>query len=1180
MSTPQPPTSPAPPVPPGPARPSGFFAGLVRRPVTLFVLFVTLIVVGVIANERIPLQMMPDGMKSQSMRVWVMHPGSSAQENAENVARPLESELRTIAGVTDIESWSSQDSCSLRVRFGSEQDSDVIKAEVRDRIERTRPQLPDSVDRIRIFSWNQSELPLMWLAILANDESERTDYLMDAVIQRRLDAVDGVGQAQIFGMLDDSVRILLDEDRVRAANLDIGELIGRLGADNFALPMGEVEDGGKLVLLRSDMRFGQLDQIERYPIGDGLVIGDVGRVIKAKSVRDDLSRINGRYAYWAVVRREGQANVVATCRRIEEAFDELKADPRLAGEFDFLVVFNQGTFIENSLGQLEETALWGGGLALLILFLFLRRVRLTLCVGLAIPTSVLLTIAWTYFAGGTFNVLTMTGITFALGMLVDNSVVVIENISRLRDQGLGRTEATVAGMRDVGLAVTLATLTTIVVFLPMIFMTTNPDMRVIFGELGTPLCLSLSFSLIVALFFLPVVAARVVGPRARPMELVGRVTGPIARIPARLVGLVLGGLRLATFGLVRAVHAVARVVLPVVGALRWPLAAGLVALAVWRLPQLGPSAIGRELEELGAAPTGHALAGAAVFQLGALCAVALLILVVYVRRWRAAVRQAPTRPASWIPAGDSIVDYIVAGNRVLLGWTLRHRFWAAVIAIAAYQSVMIPKSDMEVAAFGQEESTNYIEMDVELQADFTLAEASDEFARYEAFFAGKKGVYGFANLSAQFAETGGELGLWWEEPAGAEHMEWVRKDIRTTLPRWPAHAARIAGDAEDSRSKTLVVFRLHGPDPDELEALGREAMERLRGVSGLTELSSSLEQAPEQLRLVFDQELANRMGVTANVALQNISWALRGFSLPRYQEEGREIPMVLEYDEEEVAGLDTLRDLAIWTGLSTVPLSSVAEFEFERGSRTIHRRNGQTSFTIIGRVTNPAQQEEVSAAGYAALASLDLPRGYAVGDEDLVGRRQEEELEELKYAGILSIVLVYVVMGILFESFMLPFAIIMTIPFAEVGAWWTLYLTGTQMDSVGWIGIVILVGVVVNNGIILIDRIHRLRADHDRDSAVLEGSATRVRPILLTALTTIFGLLPMAIAEPSGEGIDYRALATCVAGGLGVSTLFTLWVVPLAYTLFDDLAQTVTSRLGWALASRRARRDAREVRTA
>jgi len=254
-----------------------------------------------------------------------------------------------------------------------------------------------------------------------------------------------------------------------------------------------------------------------------------------------------------------------------------------------------------------------------------------------------------------------------------------------------------------------------------------------------------------------------------------------------------------------------------------------------------------------------------------------------------------------------------------------------------------------------------------------------------------------------------------------------------------------------------------------------------------------------------------------------------------------------------------------------VPLASFAELEFGHGSRSIHRRNGQTSFTIQARVDDPLRQKERSEEGYRALAALELPRGYSIGEEDLIGIRQEEELGELRSALLLSVVLVFLLMGILFESFLLPVSVLATIPFAVVGALWTLYLTGTTMDSVGWIGIIILVGVVVNNGIVLIDRIHSLRAAGpdgpglERSAAVVEGCGNRVRPVLMTALTTVIGLLPMALSEPSGEGIDYRALATCVAGGLTASTFFTLWVVPLAYTLLDDLSTALRARTRWAL---------------
>ena len=534
--------------------------------------------------------------------------------------------------------------------------------------------------------------------------------------------------------------------------------------------------------------------------------------------------------------------------------------------------------------------------------------------------------------------------------------------------------------------------------------------------------------------------------------------------------------------------------------------------------------------------------------------------------WRRRLWAAPERPEHYVPRANTLLELATEGNRRLVSWSLDHRFKASAAAFVAAMSVGIPMKLMEVAAFGQDEQNNNVELSIDLNSDFSLAEASGELARYEDFFEARQEDYGFGNIATMFDQDDGDVTLWWDEAQDPDHLEYVKRDIRENLPKFPGHAYRLGGEEdEDSLVRTQVVFRLTGPDPDELERLGEVAVERLQSVRGLSDLKTSREAAPEQVRLVFDPELSDQLGVTANVALQNISWALRGWSLPRYHEEGREIPLILEYDEEEVAGLDTLRDMSIWTGQSVVPLSSVAEFEFARGSRTIRRRNGKTTFTIVGRVDDPTQQEAVSTAGYAALSSMDLPRGYAFGDEDLAFRRQEMEMDEIKNALWLSLVLVFLLMAILFESLLLPFSVLFTVPFAVVGALWTLYLTGTVMDSVGWIGIIILVGVVVNNGIVLIDRIHRLRADLPRKEAVLEGCVTRVRPIVMTAMTTVFGLLPMVFSRPSGESIDYRALATCVAGGLAISTFFTLWVVPLAYTLFDDLSRSMLVQGRWAL---------------
>lgn len=1148
------------------ARLSGFFGTAVRRPVTLLVLFVTLIVVGLISYSRIPLELIPGGLTEPELSVYVMHPGSSAEENVAKVVRPLEEQIRTLAGVREVSSWSDDDSVWIGVTFQNDQDMDLAKAELRDRVERARPLLPETVQRVFVWARSNTDLPLAFHALLHPGDSDETDFLVDTVVKRHIEAIDGVSSVDIDGMLDDSVRILLDEERVKAARLDIGALLQRLRGDNFAQPLGEVVDGGRRMLLRTDSRFGDLDEIRDYPIGGGLRLADVAAVEKVKSVRERLARINGSYAYFLVVHKESTANVVEVSRELKRVMAELEEDPRLAGRFRFVDIFTQGDMIESSLRQLRDTAAWGGLFAALVLFLFLRRVRVTLCVTLSIPVSALLAIAWVHLGGGSFNILTMTGITLAIGMLVDNSVVVIENIAQMRAR-MGPHGAAVAGVRGVALAVALATLTTVVVFLPLIFMSENPLIRVMFGAIGLPLCISLLFSLLVALVFLPVISARVLGPRPRPVERLAGWLTPAARLPVRAACLLLAVLRAVGRAVLLGAFRLERVLLAVLAPLRWPLALGVLALGWWsardflvKVEPLVPLAPFGQLPR--AAAPGTIVAGTSLL---ALLAAALFAAT---GRWRRRPAAPPRfEPPLYRPA-DSLVDLFVEANRRLLAWTLEHRLLATGVALLALATVAVPRSRMQVTAFGEDESRSRIDFRVSLEDNFTLTGASREVARYEEVLEAHRGELGFENLAARFSRRGARISLYWKTPLSPEAMQAARRRLREILPRLPGHLLRFyEEEAIDTKKRTIVTFSLRGPDATVLARLGDQAVRLLETVPGLSGVAATRERAPDQVRVTLDTEQAGWMGVSAQMAFQNIAWVLRGAPLPRFQDAGREIPLSIEYDDREGAPqLSTLRDLDIYAGGPPVALASFARLEFAQGPRGIFRRNGETTFTIQGRVDDPTRQKEVSEAGEALLRSMDLPRGYSVGDEDLVQRRQEEEFRELRGALWLSIVLVFLLMGILFESYVLPFSVLTTIPFAIVGAMWTLYLTGTPMDSVGWIGIIILVGVVVNNGIVLIDRIHRLRGGGaPRSRAVIEGAASRVRPILMTALTTICGLLPMATGAPPPEGIDYRALATCVAGGLAASTFFTLWVVPLAYTALDDLGAATGRRVRWAL---------------
>ena len=818
----------------------GFFGGAVRRPVALFVLFLTLLVIGAIAYARIPIELIPGGMTSPEMSVYVEHPGSSAEENVSQVVRPLEEQIRTLPGVTEVMSWSDDDSVWMEVRFPGDHDMDIAKAELRDRVERAQPQMPDTVERVHVWSRGNTALPLAFHALLHPGDSQRTDFLVETVVKRRLEAVEGVTSVEIDGMLDDSIRILLDEERVKAARLDLGSLISRLRADNFTQPLGEIVDGGRRLLLRTDMRFRDLDEIRRFPVGDGLVLADIGDVEQAKSVRERLARINGSYAYFLVVYKESNANVVEVSRRLTEAMRELEQDPILAGEFEFVDIFTQGDMIEGSIGQLRDTALWGGVFAALILFLFLRRVRATLCVTMAIPVSTLLAIAHAYFTGGTFNILTMTGITLGIGMLVDNAVVVMENIARLRNEGRSPMTAAVLGVRGVGLAVALATLTTVVVFLPLIFMSENPMIRVMFGSIGIPMCVALLASLLVALVFLPVVSARVLGPRSPRVEALARALVPWTRLPARGLGRLIDALRhvaIALLGaLLRAAHGALAVLVP----LRWALALVIVGLAAWRaLATARALSVAEPLQDAGLMPAGEPLYVALGIHLpGALLAAALCVFGL--RRWRARPSAPPLAKPRTAAPPDSLVDLLVSSNSALLKWTLRHRLLATGLALLALLSVQIPSSRMQVTAFGEDENRSRIDFRIDLEDGFTLGDTSREMAIYEELLGAQRESFGFENIATRFSRRGGRISLYWDEALEPAEFQDVRTRLQEFIPRLPGHYLRFYDEeAVDTKNRAIVTFELRGPDAVTLQRIGDEAVDRLRRIPGLSGVAST-----------------------------------------------------------------------------------------------------------------------------------------------------------------------------------------------------------------------------------------------------------------------------------------------------------------------------------------------------
>ncbi|MFG0319683.1 MAG: efflux RND transporter permease subunit, partial [Planctomycetota bacterium JB042] len=1002
------------------------FAALLRRPVTALMLFVLLFVLGAVSYDRIPILLFPKGLSDPEMTVWAEYPNASPHEVSEKVTRPIEDAVRTMPGITRVQSRSSANNARIRVRFSSTTDMDQAYNELSDRLERTKPSFPDEVETVGIWRWNDSEMPIFWLGILYDDDVDDPFGTVEDVIQPRLESVDGVAQVRAWGMVQDSVRIFVTPEKLRSHGVGLYEVVSALRRDNFTLPAGSIEDGGSEFLLRIDSSFRSLDEIRAYPVRTNVQVGDVAEVTFARSYRDQVSRVNGKFSITTVINKESDENTVDVCRRVTEQLAQLEEDPRLAG-YSFNVYFDQSEMIVSALDNLKGSMSWGALFAILVLYLFVRRLATTLMVAVAIPVSLMGAMVAVYFTGFTFNLISLAGFTLAIGMLVDNSVVVAENIARLRARGLPPFSAAVSGASQVGLAIMLATLTTIAMFAPLVFMASGKNMRIFLGELAAPITFSLVASLLVALVFLPIATIHLVRRRATA---------------------------------------------------------------------------GRET-------------------------------VAYAGRNR-----------------------LLDGYRAALAFTLRHRFGLVVTTLAVVSLGAFAGQNLEQRFEGGDGEGNRLEVDVTLPKRFTLAEAADVFEEIETYFLGRREELSIRDVSTQFDRSEGEVSLWFEREDGKYvDVHELSRSLRRELPEIPGVEYRMGFERSEEGS---IRVQLEGSDPAVLARIGDELVDRLEALPELTNVRTDLEEGNDELRVTIDRDRAQRFGVGQETLQGIIAWGVGGQRLPDYRGGKRAIPLLVEYEEPEVGDLNYLKslDVPVEGGGGTVPLAALTRYSFERSFGSIRRQDGVTSLGISAQSFDK-NSYRIQRKVAEVLDAYPFPDGY--GWRDTGGRQEwEEGMREMAIGLVTGFVFMILLMGMLFESVVLPFAVLFAVPLALTGANLGLYVTGMPMDSTAQLAFFLLAGVVVNNGIVLVDRIRQVREEgSDRATAVLDGCAQRLRPVLMTALTTMFGLVPMALPEvfaaSRNTGLNYQSLAVATLGGLIVSTALTLLVVPLFYTLFDDL---------------------------
>lgn len=1028
-----------------------------RRRITVLVLLMSIVVVGVVAIVGIPVELFPRGFTAQSLFVWVPWQNAPTQEVLEKIALPLEEELSTVRGVDNINSFSSLGACRVFMTFKQGTDMSVAYREVRDRTQRARLRFPEDVDRVFIRKHDASGIPVCVIG-MAVDPSLTDPYnLIKREVLQPLERIDGVANVTADGLEEKEILIELDRTKAEAHGLNIYQLAQQLGGDNFTMASGHVRDAGKKFLLRSLASYTSLEQLENRPVTSRLRLKDIARVRYEEPEKRYSVRVNSRPAVAAVVFKEGEANTVEVSRRIAKAFAEMSRNPRLSS-FYMEVLFNQGEVIEDSLGNLFQSGALGGVLAALVLFVFLRRIRLTGIITLSIPLSILIALTVMYFAGETLNVLSILGLVIAVGMLVDNSIVVAENIHRMHQEGLPRHRACVLGAAEIALAITMATLTTIVVFVPVALVEGQGQFFLM--RLALPISVSLLASLLVALAFIPLAV--------------------FLTLPANQSG---------------NQHALVR----------------------WSHQRL--NATMRRFYEL----TFEAL------------------------------------------------------NRFYgraLGVFLRRRLDLVLLLTAlAVPTYYLAYKKIDIVEQQEEDRTSF-EIGIEVPNEYSFEEIGEYFAAAEKVLESKQEEYELKGYFAFYRRNGGRIEGWFKDERSSDlTARQVIEKLVQALPKKPGiklHYGR-ENEAQDAKGRDTLVWRLEGDDASVLEEVAARLEPLILRMDGVLGLRRGEDPSPSEMALVVDRERTTASSISPEVVAGLISYALRGSSLPKFNDEGREIPVRIRFQEKDRESLTDLAGFQVPVeGGGVVPLSTLTRPKVLSTPKQISRSNKRISRSLTIELRRE-DAKETRERLMALQRQLALPDGVSFSQSRV--RTEEEEIANLTFAAKLSVLFIYLLMGFLFESFILPLSILLTIPLAGVGVAWVHHLTGKDLDFLGLVGAILLIGVVVNNGIVLIDYVIRLRAEGmERTQALLAAAQRRFRPIAMTALTTIIGMIPLTVGQPNEIGLSYKSFGLTLIGGMTTATVLTLLVVPVFYTFFDDARQFLLGALRHRAAFRTGRR--------
>lgn len=1013
----------------------------VNRPVTTVVVFIAIVVLGVYSLGRLAIDLIPD-ISFPVIYVWSEYPGVAPEEVEENLTKVLENSVAAASNVKKITSKSQEGSSSITIEYEWGTDMSEAAAELREKLDVVRDFLPDEASEPLIFKFDPSQIPVMILVVEGERSMKSLRYRAETDIKRNLEQIDGVANVMIWGGQERQVQVDLDRTLLASYNMTVEQVIDIIQSEHMNISGGTVDEGDTTLSLRTVGKFGSIEEIENMVVlnqnGIPVYLRDVAVVVDGSVDERMDAKVGGKDGIIMVIQRQSGTNTVKIAGRIEDKLEALERS--MPKDMVIKKFYSPADFIVESINTVWQVALIGGVFAVLVLFIFLRNIPTTLVISVSIPLSIITTFIFMYFFDLTINMMSLGGLALGIGMLVDNSIVVLENIFRYREFGSKPKEASKLGAHEMSKAIIASTLTTITVFLPLVLFIKGLASE-LFRDLAFTVTFSLLSSLLVALTIIPMLTSRV-----------------------RKVALKKSASSLRD--------------------------------------------IESEIQERG-------------------------------------------RVLRWL---DGVYSEV-------LGWALRRK-WVflglvflllagSVLAVRVLSVEFIPQSD-----------ENFIQMVIRTpigtRLDTTRRVVNDIYAFIEEEVPERDVVFYQVGRTGEMAGIAApdraELWMTLVDPEERDRSDRDIIDIlRKEVKQMPGVSARFStggGPGGDTGNLSVAV---RGYDLGQGIELAKQVKEIMEPIGNVNDVRISREEGLPELRILVDRERAAQFGIRAAQIGFAIQHAFIGKEVANVILEGEEVGVLVRLEEEDRLRPEDLDLITIVSPMGQqVALSNLVRIERGYGPVTIERERQERVVYVNARVRGDVKgavdsiREEVE--------KLAIPSGFNV----IYGGTWEdiqETIQDLTLVGLLSIILVYLIMAALFESFFDPFIIMFTLPLSFIGVVWMHILTGTSFNAMSGIGVVMLLGIVVNNGIILVDYTNLLRK---RGFTLLEAvklaGRTRLRPIFMTMLTTVLGLTPMALAF--GSGSEMRApMARTVIGGLLVSTVFTLVLIPVLYAMFESRRQ-------------------------